>query len=149
MREIVFLVLNKFWNWLDFKKVAVFASEIIFFAVAIMKQDFAWLFSFNLALFWYLAVFYFWMLWVSKLLSFKRARWPILLFFGSLKLVVYTFPFFLVWTGEKYFPETIFETEATIFGIILSFWILIVDYWKQSKVEDYTDYKKATVSTKK
>lgn len=134
MPVIVSLVLNKFWHWLEFKKITIFSSEIIFLVIAILKQDFGWLFSFNLVLIWYLVVFYFWTVWVNALLTFKRGRWPIFAFFGIFKLFVYTLPFFVTLIGEKYLTDVIFQIEASILGLLISFWILIIDSYKETKM---------------
>lgn len=128
------LVLNKIIRWFDFKKVVIITCEIIFFLVAILKEDFSWLFSFNLALTWYLVIFFFWSIWLSKVLSFGRGRWPLLIIFGIIKLAFYTLPFFITWAGEQYFPNTLFETEASIFGILISFWIVLIDQLRSWEV---------------
>ena len=131
MLAIVSLELNKFWNRINFKKVTIIGGEITFFLISVIKSDFAWFFSFNISLFWYLIVFFFWALWLKNIFSLKRGKWPILLFFGIIKLVIYTLPFFVVWIGDTYLPNTIFQIETSIFALMLAFWILIIDYWKE------------------
>ncbi len=127
MLVIVFLELNYFSYFLkkNWKKIVILIIEILFLLVSILKNDFGWLFSLNLTLFWYPVFIIFWINWFNNLQKIKKNQWPLFLIWGSTKFIFYTLPFFAIFLGEKYLSNEIFKVESSLIGILFIFGFFI------------------------
>lgn len=119
---------NKFYLFIKNKNLIILGLELLILIISILQKELGWLFSLNITLLWYPVLVIFWNYWFDNVNKFSKNKWPLFIFLGAIKFFIYTFPFFVIFLGNKYGFESLkglFKIEASLIGIFCLVWFLI------------------------